>query len=135
MILFSRKTTRATHHRDSAELAEVGRYAALSCNRRMVPIKLHITGDKQIEPAVMVIVAPRRSGRPTAESDAGLLRHIRKRAIVIIVVQAVLAIVRDVDVRPSVIVVVSNGQAETPALVGDTCFFSHVRKSTVVVIV
>src|SRR5208282_35588 len=56
-------------------------------------------------------------------------------AVVIVVVEAVLAEVRDIDIRPAIVVVVRNGDTETPALVSDARFVRHVRECAVVIVV
>src|SRR5258708_5862405 len=53
----------------------------------MVLIKLYVARNEQIEEAVMVVVSPRRSGRPAAERDARFLRDIRECTVMIVVVE------------------------------------------------
>ena len=82
-------------------------------------VVVDVAGDEEVEPAVAVVVAPGCAGGPVAESDAGLLGNVGERAVVVVVVEAVLAEVGDVDVGPAVVVVVADGDAESPAVVGD----------------
>jgi hypothetical protein len=64
-----------------------------------------------------------------------LLRHIRKGAVMIIAVEAVLAVVAHVDVGPAVVVVVGDADAVAPAVIGDAGFFRHIGKGSIVVVV
>ena len=56
---------------------------------------MNVAGNKEIEAAVAVVVAPGCAGRPVAERDAGLFGDIGKGAVVIVVVEAILAEVGD----------------------------------------
>src|ERR1700738_3519880 len=101
----------------------------------MIRVELDVAGNEKIDQAVTIIVAPRGSGRPPAQSDASFFRYLGESAVVVVVIQAILAVVGDVNVRPAVIVIVSDGDAKTPALVGNTGFVGDVRKSSVVIVV
>ena len=67
VILLSGQTTRSTHHIDAAEFTEARRDAALPGNRRMVSIKLYVSGNKQIQQAIVVVVAPGGPSRPATQ--------------------------------------------------------------------
>src|SRR5438132_7558569 len=82
----------------------------------------------------MIIVSPCGARGPLAKGHASLLRHIGKRPVVVIVIEAVLAEVGHIDIWPPVIVIVTNCHAETPALVGHTCLGCDIRKCTVAVV-
>src|SRR5579864_8857490 len=88
-------------------------------------IKLHVTRNKQIQEAIVVVVAPRGTGGPTTESDTGFVCDIGEGAVVVVVQEhgawgGFLArqcsegrTVHQVDVEPAVIVVVKQGHAGT----------------------
>src|SRR5712691_3305698 len=82
----------------------------------------------------MIVVTPRWSGGPPTQRDAGLLCHIRERAIMIVMIEAVLSEIRNVDVRPAVIVVVAHCDSETPALIRDASFVRNVGERSVVIV-
>ena len=65
----------------------------------------------------------------------GLLRDVGEGAVVVVVVEAVLAEVGDVDVGPAVVVVVADGYAEAPAVVGDAGLGRDVGEGAVVIVV
>ena len=134
MVGFSRQTSRPAHHGNASKLAKIGRNDALSCNRWMFQIKLHVTWNKQIQPPVVVVITPSRSCRPSPQCHTGLLGDVGESAVVVVVIQAVLAVVCDVDVRPAVIIVVPHGHAKSPAFVRGTRLFGDIAKSAVMVI-
>ena len=53
----------------------------------------------------------------------------------IVVIEAVLAIVGNEDIRPTVVVIVANSDAETPAVIGDACLHRNIGKCAVMVVV
>src|SRR5579864_8034827 len=97
-------------------------------------IKLHVTRNEQIQEAIVVVVAPRGTGGPTTESDTGFLCDIGKGAVVVVVIEAVLAEIGDIEVSPTVIVVISHGHAEAPTLIRYPGFVSDICERSVVVI-
>ncbi len=96
---------------------------------------MDVAGHEEIEPAIAVVVAPGCAGGPVAEGDAGLLGYVGEGAVVVVVVEPILAEVGDIDVGPAVVVVVSDGHAEAPAIVADAGFLGHVGEGAVVIIV
>src|SRR5438477_6988592 len=117
MIAFARQALRPAHHVDAAKLAVAGRKPTFACNWRIVYVELHIPGNEQIKPAIVIVVSPGRAGGPSAYRDARFLGDIGKGSIMIVVIKAVLAKVRDVEIRPPVIVIVGDRDSESPALV------------------
>src|SRR6266480_7756799 len=135
MVAFSRQTSRPTHHGNASKLAKIRRKEALSCDRWMFQIKLQVTWNKQIEQPVVVIITPGRSGRPSLQCYPGLLGDVGESAVVVVVIQAVLAVVGDVDVRPTIVIVVPHGHTKAPTLVRNTGLFGGLAKSAVMVVV
>ncbi len=82
----------------------------------------------------MIVVPPRRAGGPSTQRHAGFFRHIRERAIVIVMIETVFSEIRNVDVRPAVIVVVAHRNSETPALIRDASFVRNVCERSVVIV-
>src|ERR1700740_807454 len=133
MIALAWQASRAAHHVDAAKLAEAGREAALASDRGILRIKFHIPGNKQIEQSIVVVVPPGCPGRPTTQGDTGLFRDVGKSAVVVVVIEAVLAEIGDVKVWPPVIVIIAHGDAESPAWVRDARLIRDVRKGAIVV--
>src|ERR1700693_1900735 len=104
MVALARQAARAAHHSDSAKLAEPERDAALAGDGRIVGIELYVTGNEEVEEAVVVKTAPGRPSRPPAESGSGLFGDVGKRTVMIVVVEAVLAKIGNVDVGPAIVI-------------------------------
>ena len=135
MVALARQAARPAHHIDSAKLAEIGRDGALSRDRRMVGIELHISRNKQIEPPVVVVIAPGRARGPASQRHACLLGDVGKSTVVVVVIEAVAAIVSHVDVGPAIIVVVAHSHAKSPALVADAGLVGDISKCPIVIVV
>jgi hypothetical protein len=97
-------------------------------------VRVNITRDEQIEPAVSVVIAEGGARRPSACLDAHALGDVGERTVVIVAVEPVLAIVRDVQIRPPVVVVVAGGNSEAPAFVGHTGAFGDVRELEIAIV-
>ena len=95
---------------------------------------MKVAGDEEIEPSVAVVVAKSRAGRPSAECHAGFLRYVGEGAIVIVVVETVLSVVRNVEIGPTIVVVVRYDHAETPPVIGYSGFGGDVGKCSIVVV-
>jgi len=68
----------------------------------MIEIVVHIAGNKEIEPAVAIVVAKCGAGRPITQRDPGFFRDVSERSIVIVVIQAILPKVCDIEIgQPS----------------------------------
>src|SRR5207248_4012399 len=136
MIAFPRQTARAAHgETHAAILACAQADSTLPSDRRMVGIELHVTWHKQIQQAIPIIVAPSWPCGPTTKSDAGFLRHISKRSIVIVVIEAVLSVICNVDVRPAIIIVIAYSHAESPSLIRHASFRSFIGEGAVMIVV
>ena len=129
------EAVRAAHDVDAAEGAEGEGDAAVALQRLAREVPVHVAGDEEIEPAVAVEVAPGSAGGPVAERDAGFFRDVGEGAVVVIVIEAVLAEVGDVEIGPAVVVEVADDSAEAPAIVGDAGFGGDVGEGAVVIVV
>ena len=72
-------------------------------------VPIEVAGDEQVQLAVVIVIEKTRRGGPAAAFDARARRHVRERAIAIVVIEDVVAVTRDVDIREAVIVVVAGG--------------------------
>ena len=111
------------------------RQAAFARDGRIVGIEFHVARNKQIEKAIVVVVAPGRARRPAAQRDSSLFRDIGERAVMIVVVEAVLAEIGNVDVGPAIVVVIADHHAKAPALIGHSGFVGHVGERSIVIVV
>ena len=135
MVRLALQSARAAVHRRAAILAVGVAHRLGPRNRQVVAVEVHIAGHVQVQPPVAVVVAPCRARRPVAQRHAGLLRHIGKRSVVVVVVKPVLAVVAHIDIGPAVVVVVGNAHAIAPAVVGHAGLGGHIGKGSVVVVV
>src|SRR5437762_125557 len=136
MIAFPRQTARAAHgETHAAILACAQAKSTLPSDGGMFGIEPHVTWHKQIQQAIPIIVAPSWPCGPTAKSDAGFLRSISKRSIVIVVIETVLSVVGNVDVRPAIIVVIAHSHAESPSLIRHAGFGSYIGEGAVMIVV
>ena len=101
---------------------------------RMRHIVMNVSWNKQIQPAVAVIVAEARACGPVAERDARLLRHIGEGPIVFVVVQAVLSEVGYVEIGRAVVIVISHGDSETPSVIGHARRVRNIREGAIVIV-
>src|ERR1700677_3771774 len=101
----------------------------------MLNIVVNITRNKQIQPSITVIVAKGRPRGPVTQGHPRLLRDVRKSAVMVVVVQAVLAIVRDIEIRPAVVVVISYRNSKAPPIIGHSRPGCNIGESAIVVIV
>ena len=100
----------------------------------MVHIPVNVSRDKEIKLAVSVVIAEGGTGGPVSKCNARSFGYIGKRAVVIIVVEAILPVIGDVDVGPAIIVIVADRYAKTPAIVGNSGLFRDIGECSVVII-
>ncbi len=138
MIAFAGQAAGTAANLFAAEGAErVGRIAGTG-GGQMLRVVMEVPGDKQIEAAVAIVIAPGGAGVPgrgIGQSHAGFLCNVGKCAVVIVVVEAVAAPVGHEDVGPAVIVVIGNGHAKAPAVVGDAGLLRNVGEGSIVIVV
>src|SRR5579872_6134490 len=133
MVALTGQSSRATHHFDATKLAKG--IADASFSRGMIGIELHVAGDEQIQPSIMIVVAPSRSRGPSAQSYSGFLRNVGKCAVVFVVAEPILAIVGHVDIWPAIVVIVTYSYTKTPAFIGNAGFFGNICKRAITIIV
>src|SRR5215469_17392528 len=64
--------------------------------------------DEQVEPPIVVVVEPDRTGAPTGSCDPSFLGHVSECAIAIVVVENAAPVLRDVEVGKTIPVVVAD---------------------------
>src|SRR5262245_58134384 len=100
----------------------------------MIHVELHVAGNKKVESAVVIVVAPGGTGGPAAHGNTGLFRKASESTVMVVVVKAILAEVADVNVGPPVVVIVADGYSKAPALVGNAGVVGHVGKRSIVIV-
>ena len=142
MIVIALKTARPAHHIHAAILALFVTGLLRSGHRRMRKIETNISGDKQVETTVAVVIAERGPGMiahyvgiSAVQAHAGSRRDIGERAVVVVVVQPICAKIRHIQIRPAIVVVVSDSNPEPPAVIGDARFGRNVGKRPIVIVV
>jgi hypothetical protein len=102
----------------------------------MIPVIFDVVRDQQVELAVAVVIKPSRGRTPSAIiTDACVLGHVGKRAIVIIVVENRVTVTGEVDIGISVIVEVADSYTGEKMSIGlDPALGGHIGKCAVTVI-
>ena len=98
---------------------------------------IEIASNKQIEFAVVIVIEKPRGDGPTARSNTCLHGDIGKRAVAIVVVQDIFAVVGHVNVWEAVIVVVSDRNAHSVvgiAGIGQTGLFGDVGETPILIL-
>src|SRR5262249_38670023 len=91
--------------------------------------------NEQVELPVIVVVEPNRASGPTLHSYSSLLGHVGKRAVTVIMIQRITAVVGDIEVLPPVTVIVGCGHSHAKPSACDSCSIGHVSERAVVVVV
>src|SRR2546430_16498127 len=71
--------------------------------------------DKEVEPAVIVVVKPHRPGAPSGNTDASTLGYISESSVPVVVIKDVSPVLSQVKVGKAVAVVVPHGDAHAVA--------------------
>ncbi len=135
MIALARQTARTTHHVNPTKLAEPRRDAAFAGDRRIVGIEFDVAGNKQVEEAIVVVIAPGCARRPSAQRDSSLFSDVGESTVMIVVVEPVLAEIGNVDIGPAIVIVIADHNAKAPTLIGHSGLISHVGESAIVIVV
>src|SRR5215470_5508396 len=135
VIAFARQAAWTAHAADAAKLAGTRGQAVSARGGRVIGIELHVARYEEIQQSIVVVVAPGGTGRPPTEGHAGGFGDIRERAVVVVVVQTVFAVIRNVKIRPAIVVVVGCRYPKSPTLVGDSGLGGDVGKGAVVIVV
>ena len=77
----------------------------------MFEVPLHVTGDKQIQPAVIVVVEKTGRHRPSRVGNTGFGSNVAEGAIAAVAIQHVSPVTGDVEVSEAVVIVVRSGYA------------------------
>jgi hypothetical protein len=119
----------------AAEGAEGEGDSVGAADGRIVTIEVDVSGDEEIEASITVVITPGCTRGPVAERHACLLSNICEGAVMVVVIEAILAVVGHENIRPAIIVVVGHSDAETPSIIGDARLGGYVGERAVVVVV
>src|SRR5260370_3980341 len=91
-VALSGQTSRSTHYGRAPKLTEVLSHAAgfvgiLGTGRQIIQINVEVTGNKEIEPAIAIVIAPGRAVAPPLARHADLFGHVCKRAVTVVVIK------------------------------------------------
>ena len=103
-------------------------------NRRIGQIDLRVPVDEQVQSPVAVVVAESRACGPAAHRHPGLLAHVGEGSVVVVVIQAVLAVVGHVEVGPAIVVVSPTAQPYPHRSLATPAFSRDVGERSVVVV-
>ena len=98
---------------------------------------LYEAGDKQIQLCVVVVIKPDSAGGPVWRCHAGLISHICKSAIAVVVIENIPSVVCNVKILPTVAVIITRGSSHAEAshlAAADSGFFSYIYKSTIMIV-
>src|SRR5438309_1878376 len=99
-------------------------------------IEIKVVRDKQVELAIPVVVDPgaaRAPARPVC-AQSGLLGHVGKSAVPVVVVEDVLAPVRDEEILKPIVIVVAHANSGRPTCAQQARFRRYVDERTVPII-
>src|SRR5262249_22271087 len=136
-VIMKERVARAAHpsgaalHRDTLVLARL----VLAELRQVVEVVVHVIGDEEVQPAVIVIIYEGRSSRPSRVVYAGGPGNISERPITIISEEVVRSQTGDIEVIETIVIVIADGGAHSPAHVADTGLVRYIGKCPVAVVV
>src|SRR5580700_819986 len=116
--------------------AEILAGLARTKNRKIVQMKVDIMGDKEVRPAVFVVVAERSATGPSGlAAKPSRLRDIGKRAISTVTIKHNAIETSDEQVGPAVVIVVTDSHAHRPARIAHAGLVGNIGKSSIMVVV
>ena len=103
---------------------------------RRSQIKIDVVGDEKIEMAIPVVVDECAACAPATllPSDSGLLAHVGKSSIAVVVIENVLAVVSYEQIFEAIVVIISNANALPPAAMAQSSFCGHVGECAVAIV-
>ena len=113
-----------------------GAIGVLSRLGQLFERRVHVGGDTQVQVSVAVVVHPRATGAVAdgVLTETGLLRHVGKCAVAVVVVEDVVAVVGDKQIIEPVVVVVTNCHGRGPARPDQAGLCRDVRERAVAVV-
>src|SRR5260221_124312 len=97
-------------------------------------IELDEPANEQIEFAVVVIVEPDCTGRPTRRGKTRFFSHVGKCSVTIVAIKNISAILSYVKIGQTVVVIVADRDAHAVATAGDTRLVGNVSERSVPIV-
>src|SRR5260370_33508174 len=91
-------------------------------------------GDEQLQLSVIVIVKPDGASGPAGRGDAGLISHIRERAVTVVVIKNIASITRDIDINPAIAVVIADGDTHAERTTCHSGFVGDISERAVMIV-
>src|SRR6516162_325177 len=91
--------------------------------------------DKEIEPAIIIIVKPHGVGGPARSGDPRLVSHVGERSVAIVVVKNVASVPGHVQIDPAIAVIISGGYTHSKCAAGYASLVRDVGESAIMIIV
>src|SRR5579859_1209315 len=79
----------------------------------VVEVPLDITENDEVKEAIVIQIHPGSAGGPAAARDAGLLGHVGKGAVAIVVIELIAAVGGHIQILEAVVVVITYGDSHT----------------------
>ena len=134
MVVLAFQTTWPAHHLHSPIFA-VSEVDRLRTGIWWVgQVDLEVAGNEKVQPPVAVIIPECRAGRPSPNGHARLFGDVGERAVMVVVIEAVLPEIGHVEVGPAVVVVVGNCASHPPSPVCDTRAFGYICKCSIMIV-
>ena len=97
-------------------------------------IELDVTAHEQIDATVLVVIQPGRTDRPAVHIDAGLLGHVGKVPIAVVVIENRFAVSGDQQIDKAVVVIVGCRYGHSIYVRVESGALCHVGKCSVAVV-
>src|SRR5438105_11950643 len=97
----------------------------------------HVAADEQIEPAIAVVIEERRSRMKSTRfctSYAGLVGHIAKGSVAVVVIQNIPAVLSHKKIRKAIVVVIAPDTTQSVARPWNAGFLSDIGECAVSII-
>ena len=127
-----RQAARPAVHRHALPVA----VRVLAGLRQLLERRVQVVRDEQIEAAVAVVVDPGAAGAVAhvVLQQARLRGHVGERAVAVVAIEHVLAVVGDEEIVEAVVVVVADGHRRGPARSRQPGLLGHVGEGAVAVV-
>src|SRR6185436_20051823 len=99
--------------------------------RAVFKIPLHVTRDKQIEPAVAIVVEPAGTRGPTFRNVWKFARDVTESGVAVVAIEIIRFVSTDEQIDVSVVVVVSSSNAHAVSGAFESRAFGHIGERSV----
>src|SRR5438067_106149 len=125
-------TARGRVHAWDAVVAFAGALVAAEFVLRFV--ELHEAADKQVEAAVVVVIEPHRTRRPSGAGDSGTCSDVSKRAVAVIAIEKTVPVLRYKKIGKPVSVVIADSDSHTISAGRDPGALGQIGESAIAIV-